>query len=513
MALADYFGRNAQAASALVQGFDAALLAARLESEVIGIAVDNSVEASFEGKAAVDLAVRLLARLYPSLVIASLDDPDAAFLDKLHALARSINPKIDSGGALSSATKVLVFGNTKLKARRNGASQYWYVGSDNWNAHLSMSQPVGSGASKNPFGAGIAACVAAANVFRAVFQKELGASSFDTKLETSVWDLRPATAGSANPVLRQIELDDVHLVGAGAIGHGALWVMSNLSCSGTLHVVDAETITDSNLQRYVMATAADKGKVKAELARTKLRRGAALSVVPHVATWAEHIAQLPEHKATTVLSAVDSAKSRIEIQASLPRRVFNAWTQRGEAGVSRHPTFGKMACLACLYLPDGQVVNEDVLVTRALKLPEEEQTVRDVRRRLQCQAPTERGFIEKIAACTGVAVEKLIGFEGRPLRDLYVEAVCGGQVMEFHQAALEAKAEVPMGFQSAMAGILLVAELARGQALQHTVTQIDLLGTFPESPGTPKAKRNVPQCICLDDDFLEVYRNKYPDAA
>lgn len=35
-----YFQRNAQAAAALIQGFDATLLAARLEREVIGIAYD-----------------------------------------------------------------------------------------------------------------------------------------------------------------------------------------------------------------------------------------------------------------------------------------------------------------------------------------------------------------------------------------------------------------------------------------------------------------------------------------
>jgi hypothetical protein len=45
--------------------------------------------------------------------------------------------------------------------------------------------------------------------------------------------------------------------------------------------------------------------------------------------------------------------------------------------------------------------------------------------------------------------------------------------MEFHGAALEAKAEVPMAFQSALAGILLVAELVRDHPLPHTVTQIE----------------------------------------
>ncbi|MEX3958793.1 E2 ligase fold family C protein [Trinickia sp. EG282A] len=509
MALADYFERSAQAASSLIQGFDAELLAARLQAEVVGVAVDQSVESSPEGQAAVDLTVRLLARLYPSMVLCRIGRARAAYIDRLRTLALSINPKIEVGEALSSVTKLLVFGKSRINSNRSGEQHTWYVGSNNWVAHISTSGPVGSGATGNPLGAGVAACVAVANVFRAVFINELGNAALDSELSTSVWDLRPAGPNTANPEIESIHLPDLHLVGIGAIGNGAIWALSRLPCHGSLHVVDPEKVTDSNLQRYVMLTAADGGKEKATLAR-KWLKPSALKVTAHVSGWAEHVAQIEDYKIDTVLSAVDSAKARIAIQASLPRRTFNAWTQRGEAGVSRHHFLGTMACLACLYMPTGGAVNEDVLVARALQLPIDEQTVREVRRRLQWNQATDRGFLERVAQASSVAIEKLLRFENRPLRELYVEGVCGGGVMEFHQAAREAKAEVPMGFQSALAGILLVAELVRGQPLPHTVTQIDLLGTFPESPGTPRIKTTFPRCLCLDDDFIEVYKAKYP---
>jgi len=232
-----------------------------------------------------------------------------------------------------------------------------------------------------------------------------------------------------------------------------------------------------------------------------------------VKQWAAHVETIQGHKVDTVLSAVDSANARIQIQASLPRVIYNAWTQRGEAGVSRHFFLGDSACLACLYLPTGQAPSEDIVISRALRLGEDDATVREVRRRLHLSVPTERSFLERIAAAAGVEVEKLAAFENRPLRELYVEAVCGGRVMEFHQAALQVKAEVPMGFQSALAGILLAAELARPARLPHTVTQIDLLGSFPERPGIPKAKMLTPRCLCLDEDFIEVFREKYRMAA
>jgi hypothetical protein len=510
MALAEYFARNAQAAAALIQGFDATLLGAQLQSEVIGIAFDGSAESSREGQAALDLCVRLLSRLYPTLAIVGLSGSKPTMLRKLRTLARDINPRIDLENDIANSTKLLVFGNTRVTGSRKAKDYIWYVGSDNWIAKLSTDAPVGSGSSNNPLAAGAAACIAAANVFRAVFVHELGQATLDTEVAISLLDLRPASAGMANPPLSPVRLDDVHLVGAGAIGNGVLWAFSRMDLEGNLHVVDPETVTDSNLQRYVMLTAGDRTKEKAQLAKIWLDSLApGLKVEPHVATWSEHVATLPDYKVQTVLSAVDSASARIEIQASLPRYILNGWTQRGEAGVSRHHFMNGLACLACLYLPTGQAPSDDLIISRALRLGEDEPMVREVRRRLVLRVPTERAFLEQIANAAGLGIQKLLSFENRLLRDLYVEAVCGGAVMEFHDAALQVKAEVPMGFQSALSGILLAAELARPAPLATNVTQIDLLSTFPERPGYKRAKTTAPPCICQDEDFVEVFKSKY----
>lgn len=508
MALPDYFERNAQAAAALIQGFDASALASLLEKEVIGVAVDSSVEASAEARCAVDMTLRLLSRLYPTLAIFGGPGVRSEYLASLTGLALAINPKIDLLSTLTSATKLLVFGQSVMKGRTRAKKHTWYVGSDNWVMRLSQSAPVRSGNSTNPLGAGAAACVAAANVFRAVFVSELGGATLDSELSFSLLTMRPATGQGHNPVLGDVQLDDVHLVGAGAIGNGALWALSRMPCRGSLHIIDHEKLSDTNHQRYVMLTAADRAAEKAVLAVSWFKREG-LTVTAHVSDWASHIVTVPEYKVGTVLSAVDTANARIQIQASLPRTIYNAWTQRGEAGVSRHQFLGGMACLACIYLPRATTTNEDVLVLRALRLPEDEPTKMEVRRRLQKQEPTDLAFLGRIAAAAGLPIEKILPFENRPLRDLYVEGVCGGRVMEFHQAALRVKAEVPIGFQSALAGVLLAAELARPVALGHTVTQIDMLGTFPERPGRAQAKTESPPCFCLDQDFIDIYREKY----
>lgn len=510
MALPEYFKRNAQAAAALIQGLDATLLAARLEQEVIGVAYDVSAHASKEGQAALDMTLRLFSRVYPTLVIAGLPGTKPDYQRALENLARSINPRVTVLNDIAQATKLLVFGGTMVRGNRKAKAHTWYVGSDNWFAKLSKAAPVGSGKSANPLAAGAAACVAVANIFRAVFVSKLGAEALDSEVAVSLLDLRPVGPGSANPAVGRVKFEDVHLVGAGAIGNGVLWALSRMACEGTLHVVDHESVSDSNLQRYVMASAADRTRQKAALAQEWLKKlGPHLEVIPHPTRWDTHVAGIAEHKVDTVISAVDSAQGRIEIQSSLPRLIFNGWTQRGEAGVSRHTFLGESACLACLYLPTGKAPSEDVVIAIALRLGGDDVTVREVRRRLYHSIPTERTFLERIATAAGLDYMKLAAFENRPLRELYVQGVCGGGVMEFRDAALQAKAEVPMGFQSALAGILLAAELARPSRLAETVAQIDLLSTFPERPGHLRAKTLTPLCICSDNDFIEVFKQKY----
>lgn len=421
----------------------------------------------------------------------------------------SINPKIEVSNRISQATRVVVVGSTALGAAGKAAKARWYIGSDNWFVRLSRDVPVGCGASENPLGAGAAACIGAANVFRSIFAAELGEDLTDVQIAFSLLDMRTIAEGSENPSVGTVELPDVRLVGAGAIGHGFLWAMARLPWRGTMHVVDPEPISDSNLQRYVLALARDRGKQKTSLVPRWIKTSRGRKVELHACDWAMHIASAPNHLVDTAISALDSAQARIQLQASLPRRIFNGWTQNGEAGVSRHAFLGEMACLACMYLPQEKAMNEDRLVTRALKLPEHDPMIKEVRRRLQLEVPTDRAFLQLIGDASGIPLEKLLAFESKPLRELYVRGVCGGALIEFHAEAIAARADVPMAFQSALAGILLAAELARPRQLPHVVTQIDLLNTFPDAPGRNAAKSRTPPCICVDEDFVDIYREKY----
>ena len=71
-----------------------------------------------------------------------------------------------------------------------------------------------------------------------------------------------------------------------------------------------------------------------------------------------------------------------------------------------------------------------------------------------------------------------------------------------------------MAFQSAMAGVLLAAEIvADAMALRRTqiepTTTMDLLRPIGRLLNQPRGKSETGRCICQDADYLRAYRGRY----
>jgi hypothetical protein len=212
-----------------------------------------------------------------------------------------------------------------------------------------------------------------------------------------------------------------------------------------------------------------------------------------------------------VAIALDTAADRIAVQGTLPRWTINSWTQRGDLGVSHHGFEGEMACLACLYLPNGAVPDEDQVIAEALGLEDRKMDI--VRPMLHNGAPVTVELMREIAARLTVPIEPLLPFVDQPLRNLYQGAICGGVVFELTGGNQPVRVEVPMAFQSAMAGIMLAGEIvkrATGIAPDWTTAKLNLLRKMPSGMVTERRKKDrLGRCICQDADYLEVYRAKY----
>jgi hypothetical protein len=144
--------------------------------------------------------------------------------------------------------------------------------------------------------------------------------------------------------------------------------------------------------------------------------------------------------------------------------------------------------------------------------------VRHIRQLLDTGAPVDASFLAHVAGAVGVPVALLGGFESQPLRRLYHRAVCGGVILSLGGTiGAPRAAEVPMAFQSALAGVLLAAEVvidatalrgARATSVPAR-TEADLLRPLGRHLSSPEQKHPSGKCLCQDADYRNAFRLKY----
>lgn len=597
MALANFFDKAALSAAAFLRGTSVEAIRDRLQLHVVGVAFDDAAACTAEGRHTLELLTDLLARLYPRLALVPIYPGAPAANDgrlrimalarSLHERANAINPRIEVSSSAEGVGVLVVVGESNLTSdlesaafdpgdRQSGAdedrhaacvSRMIYAGSSGWIARLSGAMPVGSGRSDNPIGAGAAACLAAAVVFRTIFAPELGTgktrtataagngvegaaqnrartwtefSLLDLTLVTRSGDVGARGTHGADTKPSSIDIGETFLIGAGAIGEAAVWAIARVrELTGTLHVVDGEKVELSNLQRYTLTTQESVGEQKVAIAaqtfeseRTRragtenghgqthaMTQHEELDVITHATTWAAYIDARGDYGIDRVLLALDSAEDRMAVQASLPRWIANAWTQPDNLGVSRHDFLGERPCVCCLYIPSDPRKSKDVLYAEAFGCRTQPELM-EIRTLLYNRRPIGRDFVLRAAARMGVPADDLLPFAQQSLDEFYVSAICGGIVLRLGgQLSPGQAAEVPMAFQSALAGILLAAELVADAAgLRNRVlparTELDLVHLDLLAPqalrlNSPMTKHPSGRCICQDPVFRDRYREKH----
>ena len=488
MAIPDYFDRNAVAISQAISGLDKELLKNILKDECVGISFGETSN-SYEGKATTDLLIRLLARLYPKISIRANSN---STVKRATRLAKEINPRLKIGDA--PTIEISVGGDCVS----GPATQSVYVGSDGWTARLSSRTPQGCGDSDNPFGAGLAACLGAKAVFRHLFIESIR--------EDECMSLQLPAFCRLNSKSVSGSIGHVVLMGAGAIGNAAAWALSRANVSGSIDIVDDELIDLGNLQRYVMACRWAEGETKASLLASYYRRN--LKAKGYKVSLAQYF-EINGHNTKLLLLALDSAEDRRAGQASLPRFVANAWTAPDDSGVSVH-NFETGGCVSCLYHPSGPEPNEDELIAHTLGIPDR---VLEVRHLLVTGQGVTRDLLADISQTRCIAIDKLLTFEGRSLRSLYVEGFCGGAVIPLSEApSPSGEVHVPLAYQSAISGILLAAaavNISQQEPKCSEMAQIRALRPQRQFQVVPLAKHPSGNCICQDKDYVEVFRLKY----
>jgi hypothetical protein len=436
-----------------------------------------------------ELTINLLARLYPKIAICS-----DVHGDKLQAIARSINPDIEVLPSGPTAN-VISIGTTPVK---DGLFPF----ASGWVAHLRSKPRRPTKPLDNPYAAGAAATLACSELFRRVFLARKDVRSISISLLNF-----DATTGK-DLKLAAHNIGEVLYAGVGAVGNAGLWAMGrHSSLHGTLTIVDPETLTLSNLQRYALGTHTDLSRLKVDLAKEALTE-TALQVATTPCALAEYVDQRPGTPHTICVS-VDNVAGRRTAQALLPKLVVNGWTGDQALGASWHRFSDPVACLACLYHPRRPGPSATEQAAKALGISNERASLLWITRQ-----PMTDDDISAAATALGADLSALQSWRGKPLGDLYTDVVCGAAPINMVGAAGRVET-VPLAHQSALAGILMAAELVKRTDKQLSalsqkeplVSWDNILQGMPLLWAKPRARE--PGCICGDEDYQKSYRKKW----
>ncbi len=509
MGFAKYFNRDVIALNKRLSTTTDKSFREILQNQIICLEFDEQIFESLEADVCIELLVRIVSRFYPKLKFSSNIKGETAHILRLKELARSINSNIEFANEDETPTFVIIASRNPGESNR---LPHLFLGSEGWIARLSQTKPLLFGNSNNPFGASITACIAASNIFRFVFEKQLKLP-LDAEVEFSVHnfsrDLNPDT------LLDHVNLEDVNLVGIGAIGSATVWVLSRLKkLTGNISLIDHDHVEESNLQRYVLLDEKDIGSWKVDIALRAINRDH-LNVNSLKCDWSEFINDIHNGRCTSRLVAVciDSKEGRIHVQSSLPKKIINAYTDESRFGISRHEDFTSGPCLACLYMPSNIQRSKLDIMVQELNMKGHEILVYQY---MKSGKLLDETFLNIFCGKNGFQLSDLQEYTNKSLGDFYIEMVCGYKMIEMQSDQQRAEhVDVPLSFQSTMAGVMLGAEivlesLGISRREVRDVSQWQVLDQV--SPDNPShysyLKNHSGLCICGDQDYQEVYKSK-----
>jgi len=282
-----------------------------------------------------------------------------------------------------------------------------------------------------PFGPYIAACLAAAEVFKAArFDQEsyrpISSADYSAWSHAASTEFLPAGPASVQPSLA------LGLAGVGAVGNTllhALWAVPDNSGAVLLADNDPEGITTTNLNRYSLFGTSLVGSPKASAAAALLAQYG-IAWTPHD-TSIDEIPTLP----ATMISAVDKNHVRHAIQNRYPARLLSGSTHDLRCEVLRCGPPATGACLACFNPP--------------------EQSVSTHEKRRQLQQANDSELLD-LSSAAGVSVDEI--------KEYATTGRCGiaGELVLEHMRPAAQPREFAVGFLSVMAGTLLAAEAVKG---------------------------------------------------
>jgi len=513
MAQAKYFSKDLLAINRLINTNQNAFEKI-LNNKIVAIAFDENALITEEGKNGLDLIIRLVARFYPKIKLIDLSEQNSEAKRGLEKLALGINGNIEIVSDADEEDVLILAGLTNKPI--NSGVQTFYFGSDNWISKYSIKKKQSFNSTANPFGCGIAACIVISNIFRSFFSEFMEYKELDTEFQLSTYSFNTKD----NPFFDKIIFKDVVIAGIGAIGNGVVWSLSKISnLQGKLALVDAEEISKSNLQRYLLFTESNENKDKVKIAK-KFFNQTNLKVSPFKGEWKDYVKKRKNWNIDCVAVGIDNEKDRVGIQSSLPRILFNTFTEPESIGISKHLDFVSQPCLACYYIPNSKKKNRTEEVAENCGISDKVDLIKDYynyNANVDDVLPNKtQSLLQEISITQNISIEKLSQYQGKKVDEFYSDYICGGTVLQLSEKNNEIHdVDAPLAFQSAIAGLLLASEVVKYhmQLDNKQCNRIDFYHLSPITELNPFqrdiTKNETGNCLCNDEYYIDRYNEKW----
>jgi hypothetical protein len=283
--------------------------------------------------------------------------------------------------------------------------------------------------------------------------------------------------------------DEAHLAGAGAIGNGFLYGLSQFQVQGRLHVCDDDAVSEGNLQRCLFFTPTDVDLPKADrLCLAAREHLPGVQMIP----FKGRLQELPSREGAwlkRLIVGVDSPRARRKLQTEIPGAVFDASTTGVREVVfhfHRQPT--AHACLSCVYHESPEEYAHEKHIAEAIGVSLDEvrrERISDAAAEIICKRYPQLNP----ASIAGTAYDTLF------------KQLCGSEQLKTSEGR---QVLAPFAFVSVLGGVYLAIEFIR----RLHGSSVDLFNEWRISPWTNpvirrrrKLDRN-PNCEFCGDPFL-----------